>query len=56
MDREYWTKTLSKAEREFEAARTRTGSNVAAKKLMRAKHELKWPGAGTGVQTGTPAL
>jgi hypothetical protein len=41
MDREYWTKALSEAERELEAATGRSGLNAAAKKLMRAKQELK---------------
>jgi hypothetical protein len=59
VDRAYWTKKLREAE--LEAARTRTEVNAAAKKLQRAKAELKalkgvlekpvkrptpWPGAG----------
>jgi hypothetical protein len=36
MDREYWTKALREAERELEAATTRTAVNAAAKKLQRA--------------------
>jgi hypothetical protein len=45
MDREYWTKALREAERELEAAITRTAVNAAAKKLQRAKAELKALGA-----------
>jgi hypothetical protein len=41
MDRAYWTKALREAERELEAATTRTAVNAAAKKLQRAKAELK---------------
>jgi hypothetical protein len=41
MDREYWTKALNEAERELEAATTRTALNAAAKKLMRARQQLK---------------
>ena len=42
MDRDYWTKALNEAEQELEAATTRSGLNAAAKKVMRAKQELKW--------------
>ena len=42
MDRDYWTKALNVAERELEAATTRSGLNAAARKVMRAKQELKW--------------
>jgi hypothetical protein len=48
MDREYWTKALNEAERELEAATTRTALNAAAKKVMRAKQELKWLGEAAG--------
>ena len=41
MDRDYWTKALREAERKLEAATTRTAVNTAAKKLQRAKAELK---------------
>jgi hypothetical protein len=41
MGRDYWTKALREAERELEAATTRTAVNTAAKKLQRAKAELK---------------
>jgi hypothetical protein len=41
MDREYWQKALSEAERELETATTRSGLNAAAKKLMRARQQLK---------------
>jgi hypothetical protein len=41
MDVQYWTKALKDAEAELEAARTRTAVNAAAKKLQRAKAELK---------------
>jgi hypothetical protein len=40
-DRDYWTKMLKTAESELDAARTRTALSAAAKKLMRAKAELK---------------
>jgi hypothetical protein len=40
-DREYWTKKLKDAERELEAATRLSDVNTAAKKLMRAKAELK---------------
>src|ERR687891_960657 len=40
-DRDYWTKALREAERELEAATTRSAVNTAAKKLPRAKAELK---------------
>jgi hypothetical protein len=42
MDLEYGKKALREAERELEAATTRSAVNVAAKKVMRAKQELKW--------------
>jgi hypothetical protein len=45
MDREYWTKALSEAEREPEAATTRSPLNAVAKKLMRAGSSLN---AGAG--------
>jgi hypothetical protein len=41
MDRAYWTKALREAERELEAATTRTAVNAAATTLQRAKAELK---------------
>jgi hypothetical protein len=41
MDCDYWTKALREAERELETATTRTSVNAAAKKLQRAKAELK---------------
>jgi hypothetical protein len=40
-DREYWTKKLQEAERELDAATTRTAVNAAAKRVMLAKRELK---------------
>lgn len=40
-DLEYWTKALKDAEREFDAARTRSALSAAAKKLMRAKTQVK---------------
>ena len=40
-DLAYWTKKLQEAERELEAARTRTAVNAAAKKLHLAKSELR---------------
>jgi hypothetical protein len=40
-DREYWTKQLREAERELEAATRRSDVDAAAKKLQRAKGELK---------------
>lgn len=41
MDRAHWQKELRKAEAELEAARTLTAVKVAARKLQRAKTELK---------------
>jgi hypothetical protein len=41
MDLKFWQKALREAERELDAAITRTALNAAAKKLMRAKAELK---------------
>ena len=41
LDRERWTKALREADRELGAARTLTAVNAAAKKLQRAKAELK---------------
>jgi hypothetical protein len=40
-DLAYWTKKLQEAERELEAATRRSDVNAAAKKLQRAKSELK---------------
>jgi len=37
----YWTSVLGEAERDLEAATTRTALNVASRKLMEAKRELK---------------
>jgi hypothetical protein len=58
----YWTEKLRQAERELDAARTRTAVNDAAKRYQQAKAELKgssrssvreaeatyypWPGVG----------
>jgi hypothetical protein len=41
MDREYWAERLREAEAELDAAKTLTAVNAAAKKLQRAKGELK---------------
>ena len=41
MDLKFWDKTLREAERELDAATTRTALDAAAKKLMRAKAGLK---------------
>jgi hypothetical protein len=41
MDRDYWTKELREAEAELAAAKRRTELNAAAKRLQRAKTELK---------------
>jgi hypothetical protein len=41
MDRDYWTKKLQQAEAELDAATTLTAVKAAAKKLQRAKAELK---------------
>jgi hypothetical protein len=49
-DRAYWQKKLREAEAELEAATRRSDVNAAAKRLQRAKTELKrlesapWPG------------
>jgi hypothetical protein len=40
-DREYWTKQLREAERELDAATRRSDVNAAAKRLQRAKAQLK---------------
>jgi succinate dehydrogenase/fumarate reductase flavoprotein subunit len=41
MDRDYWTEKLREAEQELDAATTLTAVKAAAKKLQRAKAELK---------------
>jgi hypothetical protein len=41
MDHKFWKKALREAQRELDAAITRTALDAAAKKLMRAKAELK---------------
>lgn len=41
MDRAYWMKVLQEAERELNAARGRTAINAAARRLQRARAELK---------------
>lgn len=41
MDVKYWTKALCKAEQELEAATTLTAVKAAARKLQRARAELK---------------
>jgi hypothetical protein len=41
MDAKFWKRALKEAERELDAARTRTALNAAAKKLMLAKQQLK---------------
>jgi hypothetical protein len=41
MDLKFWQKVLREAERELDAATTRTALDAAAKKFMRAKAELK---------------
>ena len=41
MDLKFWRKALREAERELDAATTRTAVNAATKKVMRAKAELK---------------
>jgi hypothetical protein len=41
MDLKYWQKALREAERELDAATTRTALDAGAKKFMRAKAELK---------------
>jgi hypothetical protein len=41
MDLKFWQKALHEAERELNAATTRTTLDAATKKLMRAKAELK---------------
>jgi hypothetical protein len=40
-DLAYWITKLRDAEAELESARTRTAINAAAKRVMRAKAELK---------------
>jgi hypothetical protein len=41
MDLKFWKKVLREAERELDAATTRTALDAVAKKLMRAKAEVK---------------
>jgi hypothetical protein len=41
MDLKFWKKALREAERDLDAATRRTALAAAAKKLMRAKAELK---------------
>jgi hypothetical protein len=41
MDRDYWTKVLRETEQELDAATRRSDVDAAAKKLQRAKAELK---------------
>jgi hypothetical protein len=41
MDRAYWQKVLREAEAELEAAKMPSAVNAAAKRLQRAKAELK---------------
>jgi hypothetical protein len=41
MEIKFWKKALREAERELDAATTRTALDAAAKKLMRAKAEPK---------------
>jgi hypothetical protein len=41
MDLNLWKKALREAERELDAAATRTALDAAAKKFMRTKAELK---------------
>jgi hypothetical protein len=41
MDLKFWKKVLREAERELDAATTRTAPDAAAKKFMRAKAEMK---------------
>jgi hypothetical protein len=40
-DRQYWTERLKQAEAELEVATRRSDVNAAAKRLQRAKAELK---------------
>ena len=41
MDLRYWQKALLSAEQELEAARGKSATDAAARKLMRARRELK---------------
>ena len=41
VDRDYWIKKLREAEAELEAARGKVATDAAARKLMRARAELK---------------
>ena len=47
-DRAYWTRKLREAEAELEAATRRIDINLACKRLMLAKRELKRLEQGTG--------
>ena len=55
MDLKFWKKALREAERELGAATTRTALDEAAKKLMRAKAELKVRRQGRTDQPGHPS-
>ena len=52
MDLKFWKKALREAERELDAATTRTALDAAAKKFMRATAELKRPQAEVSAQFG----
>jgi hypothetical protein len=41
MNQKFWQKALKEAERELDATTTRSALSAAAKRLMRAKAELK---------------
>jgi hypothetical protein len=53
-DLERLAEAVRQAEAELEAATTRTALNAAAKKLMRAKEELKAANAAASIRTGEP--
>jgi hypothetical protein len=52
MKLKYWQKALREAERELDAATTRSALDAAAKKLMRAKAKLKRLGADASASSG----
>ena len=56
MDIKFWTRALREAEAELEAATTRTALNAAAKRLMRARAELKEAGAAEPTRPATDAV
>jgi len=55
MDLKFWQKALREAERELDAATTRTTLDAAAKKLMRTKAESKRLKSTSGTSSASSA-